>query len=67
MKKGGKWLPANTFQEEVVLWVRRMSDTLGVLDGATDDPTGSSWSMGVAMLVWFSVEQRFELCSNFSL
>ena len=38
---------------------------LGVSDGAMDNPTGSSWSMGVAMLVLFLVEQRFELCSNF--
>ena len=60
-----KWLPANNFQEEVVLWAQRMSDMLGVSDGATDDPMGSSWSMGVAMLVLFSVEQRFELRSNF--
>ena len=59
-----KWLPANNFQEEVVLWVRRISDTLGMLDGATDGPTGSSRSMGVAMLVLFLVEQQFELCSN---
>ena len=56
----------NNFQEEVVLWVRRMSNTLGVLDGAMDDPMGSSWSMGVAILVRFSVEWWFELCSNFS-
>ena len=42
-----------------------MSDTLGVSDGATDDPTGSSWSMGVAMSVLFLVDQWFELCSNF--
>ena len=60
-----KWLPANNFQEEVVLWVQRISDMLGVLDGVTDDPMGSSWSMGVAMLVLFSVEQRFGICSNF--
>ena len=58
-------MPANNFQEEVVLWVRSMSDMLGVLDSGTDDPTGSSWSMGVAMLVLFLVDQRFELCSNF--
>ena len=38
---------------------------LGMSDGARDDPTGSSWSMGVAMLVLFSVEQQFELHSNF--
>ena len=55
----------NNFQEEVVLWARSMSDMLGVSDGATDDPTGSSWSMGVAMSVLFLVDQRFELCSNF--
>ena len=42
-----------------------MSDMLGAEDGVTDDPMGSSWSMGVAMLVLFSVEQRFELHSNF--
>ena len=51
-----KWLPVNNFQEEVVLWARSMSDMLGVSDGVTDDPTGSSWSMGVAMLALFSVE-----------
>ena len=38
---------------------------LGVSDGAMDDPMGSSWSMGVAMLVLFLVEWRFELHSNF--
>ena len=38
---------------------------LGMSDGVTDDPTGSSWSMGVAMLVLFLVEQQFELHSNF--
>ena len=42
-----------------------MTDTLGVSDGVTDDPTGLSWSMGVAMLVLFLVEQWFELRSNF--
>ena len=44
---------------------QRISDMLGVSDGAMDNPTGSSWSMGVAMLVLFSVEQQFELRSNF--
>ena len=58
-------MPVNNFQEEVVLWVRRMSDMLGVSDGATDDPVGLSWSMRVAMLVQFSIEWQFELCSNF--
>ena len=59
-------MPANNFQEEVVLWARRMSDTLGVSDGVMDDPTGSPWSMGVAILVQFLIERRFELRSNFS-
>ena len=58
-------MPANNFQEEVVLWAWRISDMLGMSDGVTDDPMGSSWSMGLAMLVLFLVEQRFELCSNF--
>ena len=40
----------NNFQEEVVLWARRMSDTLGMSDGVMDDPTGSSKSMGVAII-----------------
>ena len=58
-------MPANNFQEEVVLWVWSTSNTLGVSDGATDDPMGSSWSMGVAMSMLFLVDQRFELRSNF--
>ena len=58
-------MPTNNFQEEVVLWAQSMSDTLGVSDGATDDPTGSSWSMGVAMSMLFLADQRFELRSNF--
>ena len=61
-----KWLPPNNFQEEVVLWAQRMSDMLGVSDGTMDDPVGLSWSMGVAILVQFSVEWWFELCSTFS-
>ena len=52
--------------EEDVLWAWRMSDMLGMSDGATDNPTGSSWSMGIAMSVWFCVEWQVELCSNFS-
>ena len=42
-----------------------MSDMLGVSDGATDDPMGSSWFMGVAMSMLFLADQRFELRSNF--
>ena len=42
------------------------SRLVGMSDGVTDDPTGSSWSMGVALLVQFSVEWQFELSSNSS-
>ena len=43
-----------------------MDDVRHTGDSAMDDPTGSYWSMGVAMLVRFSVEQWFELHSNSS-
>ena len=59
-----KWLPTNNFPEEVILWVQRMSDMLDVSDGATDDPMGLSWSMGVAMSVRLLAEWWFELHSK---
>ena len=42
MESQGTNHDTNSFQEEDVLWVQRMSNTLGISDGVTDDPTGSS-------------------------
>ena len=40
-----KWLPANNFQEEVILWAQRMSDMLGMSDILRAHKTTSSWKL----------------------